>query len=599
MTMVTWLKRLLAPPKFKDEDKTRVAGLLNTILLVTLALSAAYGIASLLIYPDPTLILKFVGAVVVLGSGALLLMRRGYVQFASVSLSLTLWAIVTFGVFVFGGVRGPSLSGYFIVILIAGLLLGGRAGIAFAGLSVAGGWGVLQAELNGLLRPSPIPITAASTWTLTTMVFILASVLLYLAIRNANDALERARRQEQALAQSNHELQHEIAAREKIEEALRESRALFQSLLSSLPQNIYSKDLQGRFVFANPSYCATAGKPLAAILGKTDFDLHPPDLAEKYRQDDLQVVKNQQTFETVEEHQPIDGENIYVQVIKTPLYNARGQTTGTLGIFWDITDRVRMEKALEAYAARLEQSNRELQDFLFAASHHLQEPLRKVQTFSDRLQAKYTASLDQRGQYYLVRMQNAARRMQNLLNALLTYSYVTTQVQTLKPVNLNHLMQKIISDLRGHIEQVGGKVEVGDLPTIEADATQIYQLFLHLIGNALKFHRPDLPPLVKVHAKLLKSRTRQSAGSPPDAGFYEITIQDNGIGFDEKYLDRIFQVFQCLYSPGEYEGTGIGLATCRKIVERHGGEITAQGKPGQGAIFIVILPVKQPTGEIQ
>jgi PAS domain S-box-containing protein len=429
------------------------------------------------------------------------------------------------------------------------------------------------------------------------MIFILAAVLLYLAIRNTNDALERAQRHKHALIQSNRELQREIAEREKIQEALRESKALFQSLLSSLPQNIYSKDLEGRFVFANPSYCTTAGKPLATILGKTDFDLHPPDLAEKYRQDDRQVVNNQQPFETVEEHQPIDSESSYVQVIKTPLYDARGRTTGTLGIFWDITERVRMEKALEAYATRLEQSNRELQDFLFAASHHLQEPLRKVQTFGDRLQSKYTANLDQRGQHYLTRMQNAARRMQNLLNALLTYSYVTTQAQTLKPVNLNHLMREVISDLKGHIEQVGGRIETKNLPSIEADATQIYQLLLHLISNALKFHRPDEPPIVKVHAKLLKNPTRRPAGNTFDAEFYEITVQDNGIGFDEKFLDRIFQVFQCLYSPGEYEGTGIGLATCRKIVERHGGSITARSALGQGATFIVTLPTKQPRGE--
>jgi len=225
MIMFTRIRHFLAAPVFEDEDKTRVAGLLNVISLAVLPLSVVYGIASLFIYPDPVPVLASIGAVILLGLGALSLMRSGRVQLASVSLSFALWGIVTFGVFFFGGVRGPSFSGYFVVILIAGLLLGGRAGIAFAGLSVVAGLGILCAEINGVLPPSPIAITPASTWTLVTAMLILAAVLLYLATHSTNDAFKRARRNER-------DLLAEIAERKRAEEALktfvRQHAALFQ-----------------------------------------------------------------------------------------------------------------------------------------------------------------------------------------------------------------------------------------------------------------------------------------------------------------------------------------------------------------------------------
>jgi signal transduction histidine kinase/putative methionine-R-sulfoxide reductase with GAF domain len=225
MIMFTRIRHFLAAPVFEDEDKTRVAGLLNTILLAVLPLSVVYGIGSLFIYPDPVPVLASIGAVILLGLGALSLMRSGRVQLASVSLSFALWGIVTFGVFFFGGVRGPSFSGYFVVILIVGLLLGGRAGIAFAGLSVVAGLGILCAEIKGVLPPSPIAITPASTWTLVTAMLILAAVLLYLATHSTNDAFKRARRNER-------DLLAEIAERKRAEEALktfvRQHAALFQ-----------------------------------------------------------------------------------------------------------------------------------------------------------------------------------------------------------------------------------------------------------------------------------------------------------------------------------------------------------------------------------
>jgi signal transduction histidine kinase len=166
-------------------------------------------------------------------------------------------------------------------------------------------------------------------------------------------------------------------------------------------------------------------------------------------------------------------------------------------------------------------------------------------------------------------------------------------------VDLSVVARGVVADLETRIEETGGQVEINELPTIEADPTQMQQLLQNLIGNALKFHREDEPPLVKVHAQRLNGRGELPVEGTADADTCRITVVDNGVGFDdEKHLDRIFQVFQRLHSWSEYEGTGIGLATCRKIVERHGGKITAESKPGQGATFVVTLPIRQRVGEM-
>jgi light-regulated signal transduction histidine kinase (bacteriophytochrome) len=239
-------------------------------------------------------------------------------------------------------------------------------------------------------------------------------------------------------------------------------------------------------------------------------------------------------------------------------------------------------------------SNAELQQFAYIASHDLQEPLRKIQAFSNRLKEKCSEALTEQGHDYLDRMQNAAQRMQALIDDLLIFSRVTTKPQPFVPVNLAQSVQEVLGDLEIRIEYSRGQVEVGELPTIYADPTQIRQLLQNLISNALKFHHPAEPPIVKIEGQILKNQELASSdGSSPVNELCQITITDNGIGFDEKYLDRIFHVFQRLHGRTEYEGTGMGLAICRKIAERHGGSITARSTSGQGTTFIVTLPVKQ------
>jgi PAS domain S-box-containing protein len=257
----------------------------------------------------------------------------------------------------------------------------------------------------------------------------------------------------------------------------------------------------------------------------------------------------------------------------------------------EVAVRKEAEERAQAFAAELQRSNQELERFASVASHDLQEPLRKIQAFGDRLQSKIGDTVDETSREYLIRMRAAAARMRTLINDLLTFSRVGTRALTLARVDLRQEAEQVVSDLENRIQQADGRVELGPLATINADALQMRQLLQNLIANGLKFHRPGVPPVVRVEGRFVGADA--SNGDSRTERSYEITVSDNGIGFEEAYLDRIFELFQRLHGRNEYEGTGIGLAICRKIVERHGGTITARSSPGQGATFIVNLPYRE------
>ncbi|OGG43992.1 MAG: hypothetical protein A3F84_15415 [Candidatus Handelsmanbacteria bacterium RIFCSPLOWO2_12_FULL_64_10] len=252
-----------------------------------------------------------------------------------------------------------------------------------------------------------------------------------------------------------------------------------------------------------------------------------------------------------------------------------------------------MAKALKEALAQQDVERRrfqeEMEQFIFAASHDLQEPLRKIQTFGNLLNRSANGISDQ-GRDYMRRMQEAAGRMQAMIEDLLTLSRITTRAQPPEPVALDEVVQTVADSLRKQIERTKGRLEAGKLRTIEADPAQMQQLLWHLIHNGLKFRRPETPPVVRVHGKVLKGRAE---GAPPWRDRYQIFVEDNGIGFEGALADRIFGVFQRLNGHSEYEGTGIGLALCRKIAERHGGDIAVQSAPGRGTTFMVTLPVRQ------
>jgi two-component system CheB/CheR fusion protein len=278
--------------------------------------------------------------------------------------------------------------------------------------------------------------------------------------------------------------------------------------------------------------------------------------------------------------------------------DGEGRPVRFLASMMDITERKQAEAKLAVYTARLERSNRELQDFASVASHDLQEPLRKIRAFGDCLADSWGEALGEEGGDCVRRMQSAAGRMQTLINDLLTFSRVTSKARPFAEVDLGAVTREVVADLEVQIGQSGAAVEVGRLPTVEADALQMRQLLQNLIGNALKYRRQGAKPVVKVYGETAEDGGPREGEAPAPGAFCRILVEDNGIGFDEKYLDRIFTIFQRLHGRMEYEGTGIGLAVCRKIVERHGGSITARSAPQRGATFVVTLPVRQPEGEV-
>ena len=254
-----------------------------------------------------------------------------------------------------------------------------------------------------------------------------------------------------------------------------------------------------------------------------------------------------------------------------------------LGLAWlvyrSISREEKVRSELKEYTAKLEQSNQALRDFASIASHDLQEPLRKVTSFSNMLQSNYESALDDRGREYLKRICGATERMQSLIVALLEYSRISTRGEPFKDVALTPLVEEVIGDLEVSIARTGGKVEVGNLPPVKGDPMQMRQLFQNLIGNSLKFSKEGEKPVVKV-------RCTKSDG--PNC---HILVEDNGIGFEQEFADKIFAPFQRLHGRSSpYPGTGMGLAICKKIVERHGGSISAKSRPGNGATFIIELP---------
>jgi PAS domain S-box-containing protein len=405
------------------------------------------------------------------------------------------------------------------------------------------------------------------------------------------------------------------------ENELRESEERLRALVNSVPQLAWMAEANGHIFWYNQRWYEYTGTTPEQMEGGGWQSVHDPEMLPRVMERWKTCLQTGNEFEMEFPLRGADGVFRWFLTRVSPLRDAHGHVIRWFGTNTDVDDlrktrealrdardqlearviertrqladantglmeqihhRIQAEDALQALNQELQRSNRELQDFAFVASHDLQEPLRKIQAFGDLLLNQYADALGEEGRDFLTRMQKASRRMHVLINDLLTFSRVTTKAMPFTPVDLNQVAAEVLEDLEARLRQTGGKVETGPLPTVEADPLQMRQLLQNLIGNALKFHRPGEPPVVWIGA--------ESDGN----GQVRLHIEDNGIGFDEKYLDRIFTPFQRLHARGEYEGTGMGLAVCRKIVERHGGQITARSHPGQGTTFLVTVPLSQP-----
>jgi two-component system sensor kinase FixL len=345
-------------------------------------------------------------------------------------------------------------------------------------------------------------------------------------------------------------------------------------------------DRAGVIIHVNDKFCEISKYSRKELIGQTHRIIKSNHHPKEFFVDLWKTISSGRVWEGEVCNRAKGGQLYWVNTCIVPFLDESGKPYQYVSIRYEITERKLAEEKLLAYSRRLEESNRELEHFASIAAHDLQEPLRKIRAFSDRLTVKLQGAIPPDAADFLGRIQNSAARMQTLIDDLLSYSRVRTKTQPFTDVPLSEVLKTAVSDLELRIENMKAKVEIGELPVIQADRSQMHQLFLNLLSNALKFQKPRVEPRIVVAASVSGGQCR-------------ITVTDNGIGFDEKYLDRIFNIFQRLHGRGEYEGTGVGLAICRRIVDRHHGQITAKSQPGDGAEFIITLPLRQPNGGME
>ncbi|MGB7540335.1 MAG: ATP-binding protein [Anaerolineales bacterium] len=379
---------------------------------------------------------------------------------------------------------------------------------------------------------------------------------------------------------------------------LRRSEEKYRTLLDNIEEGYYELDMDGRYTFVNDALADLIRAPKNKILGTNFQQFIDPEYVGRVKQAYQAAFQLGGAIHGIEyKIRSKEGLSRFVETSALISRSMMGEMSGLRGIVRDITTRKQAEQ-YQIERKALERSNKELEQFASVASHDLQEPLRKIQTLGDRLNTLYGESLNEEGRGYLERMRSAANRSRKLIDDLLSLSRVATQGRPFVRVDLSMVARDVVADLEERIEQSGGRVVVDELPVVEADPAQMRQLLQNLIVNGLKFHRPEQKPQIKVSGRIIEAKRRSLAADGAD-DHCQIFVKDNGIGFDEKYLDRIFQPFQRLHSSKEYEGTGIGLSICRRIVERHGGEISAKSQPGQGSTFIVTLKVHQASESIR
>lgn len=294
-----------------------------------------------------------------------------------------------------------------------------------------------------------------------------------------------------------------------------------------------------------------------------------------------------------------DGTKFWGSVVITALHDDDGSVIGFSKVTRDLTERKATEEMMRSNAQELERKNRELDamnqelaSFAYVSSHDLQEPLRKIQTFATRIVETEADTLSPKAKDYFSRMQNAALRMQRLIEDLLTYSRTNTGEKTFEHVDLNELVREVKNDLREMIETKHGTIKAEKLPTLPLIKFQFAQLMTNIFSNALKFSKADVAPEVYVTYNKVKADEIDAPAGKAKGEYHHIAVKDNGIGFEPEHKQRIFEVFQRLHGRSEYSGTGIGLAICKKIVDNHGGIINAESEPDKGATFNIYLPVK-------
>lgn len=393
-------------------------------------------------------------------------------------------------------------------------------------------------------------------------------------LQSFNEELERRVADRTAeLEAANELLQIEISERVRIEEELRRSRTLYESLVETVPLCVARKDLDGRFVFANKALRDLFGLPLEEIVGKDDYAFSPPELCEKYLADDQRVIETGEQLDFVESSELSGGIRRHIHTMKTPIYDPDGSVGGTQLVFWDVTAQVEALRIREESQKELEIRNRDLTSLLYVVSHDLKEPVRAIQSFSMLTRQTNGDRLDERGLDFLGRVVAASDRVARLLDDVLVLSRAQS-IELNDDVDLNTIVRQAIDQLQPQIESTGASVTVAEnLAIVPGNERWLTQAVQNLVSNALKFTLPDQPPEIEI--------------APVDAQSRQVglVVRDRGPGVPEEYEERIFALFQRAVSR-RVEGTGAGLAIVRQVAERHGGTVFVRSREGGGSEFV-------------
>lgn len=387
----------------------------------------------------------------------------------------------------------------------------------------------------------------------------------------------------------------DITQRKLVEQAVRDQKNLLQAITQNMGEGLVVTTGEDDQVVTN----AAAERLFGRISGARDVTDGPntqgicyPDTGDLLPASELPLNRalHGENFENLEllVRNDLHPRGVYVEVSGRPLQRTVKHAAGAMIVIRDISHRKEAEQKLQLYAHQLEASNRELDSFTRAASHDLQEPLRKVQRFGSLILSTKGPDLDEKTLGYLERMVSAAERMSSLIESLLALSRVTTRGRPFSRVDLNRILSEVLEDLEIAITDRGAEIENEELPVLEADPVQMRQLLQNLVGNGIKYVEPGKKPRVKVWTE------PHEVSGDGTVEVYALHVRDNGIGFREEYAERIFGVFTRLHGKDEYAGSGVGLSICRKIAERHRGSISARSAPGKGATFTVLLPALQP-----
>ena len=679
--MFAILKKLFSPPQFKNEEDTHQAFLLHMILWGLVLVPIPYVLYFVLFAPQESMRALVQGGIgELINITLLVLLKRGYIRFASIAQVTAFWLFFTISAFTDYGVPGEAyLLGYPLVIIVAGVLLGGYATLAVTTLSLLAGLSMLYAQDKGFINPifehSPV-----LTWVLSFAVFPMSATLQYLSSRTVKNALQRASVSEERYRlisrvisdytfESNIEkdgnakliwvagafekmtgytfdeyvqkggwLAHvhpedlekdaqdmeklfrnedvvnseirtftkngdirwerifahpvwnekenrlagivgavqDVTIQKEAEEMLKRTLLQQNAILDNIPDMAWLKDTKGIYIAVNEQFSNTCGYKTEDVIGKTDYDIWRKDFADKYRQDDLEVMNSGQRRQLEEPQVDSTGREYWVETIKTPIRNMHGELIGTTGIAREITERKKAELEREKLITELEAKNTELERFTYTVSHDLKSPLVTITGFLSYLEKDARSGNFESFNKDVDRIKHAVQKMQELLKDLLELSRIGRIMNEPVEISFGEIVKEALSILEGQMAQKHISFEFVDNGlVIRGDTIRLIEAIQNLIDNAIKFMGTQPNPRIHI-------------GSIMDAqGKPTFFVQDNGIGIEPQYSERIFGLFNKL--DANSQGSGVGLTIVKRIIEVHGGKIWVESMPGKGSTFYFTL----------